>query len=517
MTERLSAEASSGPSILLYGLHNALLLVNGLGQAELAPAYDPRPRRRNTSRHGGDPFEDPNRALHLTIASDCRWLGEDALEEVVRLGGYPNVTVDLSPGLPTFDYSHAHSVTAKVVRSGVQHVEVRTTRLPTTVASGILPSGGADALRRVLGISAAEAQRLAIDVAIHEGLGNDYLVSALGVRARAVRRAGWPNQVGFCSPEEASGLVGAKSRMYEIVPLDIYPPASHVNVNVGRWRDQAALWSCFGLRRALAGALGPDAISEETATVGHLLAIRALLVDALIARDAVYRLTRHDAIEERTNPFSEAPVPGARGNDLTQLLRYHAVTMLNHVFSITDNLSWVAVRRTGAQIDREYEVGLAALVGPRKKTWAKVGPLGKVSQAMEASPDLSYILAVRTLRNASVHREGVEYGSVEFRPPPSPPLRRVLAFWLDSDAWNRAIMREVGDRAELNTDEVVIVSFLRLVDELWRAVVNFVNHGLSTLEWSSGDWIRGEPEYKRMLRPEVAWRGPRQPLMFRFP
>jgi hypothetical protein len=520
MGERLKAESFSNPSMLFYGLHTALLLVNGLGQKELAPAYDPRPARGNVMlQPTGDPFEDPHRALRLTLASDCRWLDPRTYEDLVKLSAYPNVAVDLVPGLPSLGYDSAHVATASVnPRSGRDVVVVTTPRRPNASSSGVRPHGGDEALRRTLHITRAEARRLLLDLAVHEALGNDYIVSDVGVRARNDRRLSWPNQVGFCTATEAFGLVGAKARMFSSVPIDVWPPRSSMGVNVGMWWDQAAMTSAWGVRRALGGALSPGASPEERATRNHLLAIRSLLKDALVARDEVFRLTRRDSGAKEQRRYAREASPGAHGNDLLQLLRYHAVTMLDHVFALTDNLTWVVVRRTGTQIDREHEVGLGSLVGERKKPWARKGALGQVSARLEASHELPYLLAARRLRNASVHREGVPYGAVHFEPRPSPPLDRIFALWLDPDEWDDVIRREIGARADLaQPGMVVVVTFLRLVDELWASVVAFLNEALTLFPWSSSRWARGHESHDQVARMARAWAGSRQRLLFRFP
>ena len=390
-----------------------------------------------------------------------------------------------------------------------------TPREPGLRAAGWVPGGGLSTLPWMIGTSPAESLRLCRDIAIHDGLGNDYLVSTITTRVRAARGK-WLDQFGFCTPEEALGLAGSKARMYEAVPIRVFPPSSSMSTNVGRWRDQAAMWAAWSVRRALASALDPSASASERAAAPPLHAIRSLLVDALVARDAVFRLARREAAVRTATSSAGKPNPGTRGNDLVQLLWYHSVNLLDHVFSITDNLAWVAVRHTGASgFKSKGEVGFAAIAGTGKRVWARTGDLGKVTGQLDLSPELAFILALRRLRNATVHQDGVPHGVVFWDPPRSSSVQRVMGVWLLKTDWGTEVFDAVASRSDYVDGDLAVSTFLRLADEAWTAVTRLLNDALTLLPWSDGAWLRGDPAVREAGPWESPWHDGTQRALFR--
>lgn len=500
----------------LYGRQTALILEGGVGRRELEPAADPQPQRPLARTAMGDPFEDPARSLRLTLASDCRWLDGRTLAALLRLGHFPGVDVDLAEGVPSLGYARVPVARARPASSalGIDAYDVTTSRDPGLRAAGWVPGGGRETLPAMLPASEAESIRLCRDIAIHAGLGTDYLVSTITPRVRAARGR-WLDQYGFCTPEEALGMAEAKARMYESVPIRVSPPSNSMATNVGRWRDQAAMWAAWSVRRSLASALDPSASVGERAAAPHLHAIRSLLVDALVARDAVFRLTRREAAIRTTRSASGKPSPGTRGNDLVQLLWYHTVNLLDHVFAITDNLAWVAVKRTETSGVRKNEVGFAAVVGIHKKRWAKAGELGAFTVQLDRIPEVDLVLALRALRNATVHQDGVPHGVVMLDPPRSSRVRHVMGVWLLGEQWGPKVFDPMAARSEYVDGDLAVLTFLRVADEAWSAVTRMLNDALRLLPWGDPAWLRGDPAVAEAEPWQSPWHDGSQRALFR--
>lgn len=58
--------------------------------------------------------------------------------------------------------------------------------------------------------------------------------------------------------------------------------------------------------------------------------------------------------------------------------------------------------------------------------------------------------------------------------------------------------------AEYFDSGILVITFLRLVDELWEAIVGLLNRSLSQYSWSSPNWLKNEPDTYRSWRQQKA-------------
>lgn len=352
--ETFRAQAEDKVSQLFFGRKSLLVLANGAGQEQLARAYEPRPAS-GPFQPDELPFEDPRDPLTLTISSLCHWLEPPLYSDLVSLGRFPEVRVDLVPGLGNAGYKEVATTSVKVIDNHRWLVSSRDSSTEIGFephAEDVVP------LMESCGFTLAAARRLTYDIAVHRALQNQFLVvpGHCGVWER--RRFRWLVDLGVGTVSAAFGLTGAKARMYTSVPVPVRPGVTS-SVNVGMWRDQTAIRQAWALQQALGGALRPNGPADERAVTDRLLGIRDLLVDALVARDAIYRLTRVDATQVPSASKGRRPQPGVRGNDLHELLRYHALAILNQAFAISDNLAQVVVGRCSVTAKGADRIGFA--------------------------------------------------------------------------------------------------------------------------------------------------------------
>lgn len=518
------AHATNNASILFEGLHQALLLVNQLGREALAAAHDPIPlaahgTHRPSRLRRGDPFDEPARPLVLTLASDCASLARQTQHDLLSLGRYPGVVVELMPGLDPLGFREPAGVSwtdedarlrirvgsgadagsdelfARFDGPAATQFERRDRETWASVEPGLV-AGAA----RMFDTDPETAGRLAIEAIVHEALGNDYIVSPILTTARHDRAMAWPNQIGACSVAEAFRLAGAKARMYRTVPL-LATPTGLGSVNVGQLYDLAVTHFTPCLMRALSGALSPLAPPGEAAAADHLLSIRGRLQEILIARDAIYRLTRRAALGPAwVRAFDSGPTSGSAGNDLTVNLAYHLAAALNSAFAATDNLAWVLARRDDPGLRGRW-VGLGTLLGPRRRPWASGADAERGARALLGAPDLPFVLAAREVRNIFMHSEGVDYGAVDWHPPTDAPLQGLAAVWVFRDALPVIRLREgtadlfqaIAEESEWADAEFALLTFQTFADRLWSGVSAIVGICLQALDWSPSDWTRKHP------------------------
>ena len=304
-------------AVYVHGLHQVLALIDGIGASEIPGAHLPMPTGASPSGRirsaDGDPFSDPNRPLRISLASDVSELPHRERAILAGLGGLHGVEVHALPG------SLAHppkGVGLVTVQPRDEYVDVRTTLQPTTTFGGFQGPDWHQTLDSQLRLGLDRSFLLTRDIGAHLALGNDYLVSPMLARHRATT-AFWGGAVGTATPEEASFLAGVKARMYRMTRTNALSKA-HVSVNTGWVLDYAALALVPRLRRALAGALGPTADRTEQLSVPHLLAIRGLVRDLLLARDELVRIERREAMgpDWPKHAPRDRPIEGGSGNDL---------------------------------------------------------------------------------------------------------------------------------------------------------------------------------------------------------
>jgi hypothetical protein len=350
----------------------------------------------------------------------------------------------------------------------------------------------------MLDLSYEAANTLVVEALVHEAVGNDYIVSPGLVRARRDRRRQWPNQLGACSVDEAFRLAGVKSRMYRTVPM-FAEPTGLANVSVGDAYDLAVTHFTPGLFRALAAVLAPSASAGETAAADHLLAIRSRLAEILVARDAIYRSTRREALGPHwIRPFDMGPVAAGAGNDVIANLAYHYSAALNSAFAVTDNLVWVLAKLDNPGQTLRRDIGLSRLLDQKQPTWASGPACRSGVQAILASEHISFILAARELRNLHMHRDGVNFGSIEWRPAADAPLSGLSGIWVgrrqlptyDLGYGHIDLFDGLGNVAQLVQPDYAAVTFQRFVDELWRATTDLVGSCLLACPWTSNGWGR---------------------------
>jgi len=481
------------------------MLAGGTSQS-LVAAYDPLPPRRLTRLHdtGSDPFSDPGRPLRLTLSGTLRWLPTSHLESLLGFCRYPGIEMDAMPGLPRMGYEDIGHI------DGPVDGWVTTSRVPTrrhAVRSnpGLLEHAGG----LWPGAGEAAARRLTIEAAIHQALGNDYLVCEHANGPRSDRRIGWSNDLGACSVDEALAMVGAKARMFRFVPLFVSPGAMS-SVNVGRWRELAVRRFVPHLARAIIGASSPSASDWERASLQHLQAMRARLLELLIVRDVTFRMARSDSLardSHRYSFFNDAPIVGESGGDLLELFHYHLVAGLNAAFTIGDNLAWVIGRRAGVAIADPSMVGLARALFPRAddKTWRSNAERKAIAAAIQAATDIETAMALRKMRNLSVHRDGLEHGRISHHPS-TPYIPEVFGVWIvRGDARTDDLWQTLARLADFVSDDVLVITYRRLVSAIWRSTTDLVAKSLVLLPWSSTRWIRTEDAWKDERQQELRW------------
>jgi hypothetical protein len=477
-----------------YGRHHALLLADGKGRPELDDALDPLPSRSGWRPVSpGDPFENRERPLYFAIASDCASLPKATLRSLVCLGRLPGVRVDLMPGVPDLGADAVHRVSWSA--DGDPYT-VTTTRQPETQWFAKAESALFSLAEEVLAIDAEAAMRMVLEAESFEALGYDYLVSPVLSSTRGRSRRAWPNLLGAVTVEEALRLAGSKARMYGSVPVE-HDSDVRVSTSIGAIYDMAVLRFVPGLRAAIAGAVG-STDPTETAAVPYLLGIRARLTQLLIARDEVYRLTRREALGSRHGRSADvARSPGRSGNDLTEALAYHMAAALDASYAAGDALAWVAASRD-AYTGRASRVGLTML--KRNEDDATEGAAASaVRRAVTGALSSPFLWAARELRNRSAHRDGLDYGHLAFDPPVSDP-REPSAIWVTPDTFlghvdATELYRAVADRANYSDGELAVLTFLRLVDELWCVTAETVSRGVCALRWSDPRWVQADSRW----------------------
>ena len=478
-----------------HGRHHALVMPDGRGRQALDGALDPHPRRTSDLPVApGDPFEDRERPLHLAVASDCSMLDGAVLRALTSLGGLPGVEIDLMPGVPDVGASEFGRISWTDQDGGHP---VTTSRERDTTHAGYVDADWRRMSREILGGDPDAAERLMLDAAASTALGYDYLVSPRLASQRLVNRRAWPDGVGAVTIAEAFRLAGTKSRMYGFIPM-AHDSGIPVSTNLGTVIDMAAVRWVPGLRRALAGATR-SADPREEATVQYLLGIRARLNQLLVARDEVYRLARREALSlRRGRPSDAARRPARTGNDLTDLFAYHLTAALDAAYAAGDSLAWVAAARDGHS-GSASEVGLRQIGDPRRAI--SRGRHAQAVSAAVASADRSdFVRASRELRNLNAHRDAVDYGRLAFDPPapgPEPSVVWVtpLTFGTIGDAGR--LHAAVAARADYAEDGLAVLTFTRLVDELWCATSEVISRGIRSMSWSSGSWVKEDPRWNR--------------------
>lgn len=543
------AGVRDGVSIALHGLHHGLILIDGAGRDEFAAAHDPVPALAHpelgTRGVSGDPFDDPARPLVLTLASDCADLPERLYLDLLSLSRYPGVNLSLVSGLKDYGYDSVLRLEwaeGEQRGSEVRQIESEGRRRDDAFAAfdGVAPTsirrprahasiwpqpGLIEAVGHMFDAPIDTARRVAREAMAHKTLGNDYIVSPTLVQARRNRIAGWPNELGACTVDEAFALAGLKSRMYAAVPLGAEPNGL-VSQSTGLYRDLAVTHFGPRLWRAIGSALGPDALADEAACSDRLLAVRSRLSDLLIARDEILKLGRRDALGPAWGrPFDQGPVSGASGDEVWRHMAYHMMSALNALTAIADNLAWVVQLRSGRHpADDDRTSGFVRLITERRLVSGN-DVLRPVVECLQRFPWTGLLVGMLRLRNAFAHREGIDFGPVSTETMTIPMTREAAGLWIGPEAVGRSVRTgeiELDPFAALcdvatfvGDTQLAVWTFPRLIDVVVAAAFSVSNEMLRLPPWrSSRRWLFESPVYVSEHWKRRLWRANLQPRLF---
>lgn len=496
-----TARALDPSSVFSHGLHQMLVLTNGAGRAAIERAHLPIPLGASSSaRHRADardPFTDPERPLRFTLASDVASAAKREQGWLLALARLTQVTVD---ALPEVEAAPADALGRVSLDSREDVVDVRTTRKPNMVSATSYRGENALALAGQTGLAAALAERLALSVAAHEALGNDYLVSPV-LAAHRDTDAYWGRHAGVCTVDEALFLAGVKARFYGTTPID---QRGSQQINTGWLYDAAAVRLSPALRAALAGALSPTAAADEAQCTDHLLTIRSRLRDLLVCRDELARLERREVLGKDWQQVAERnrPVIGGSGNDLIFRVQYHVTAGLNAFATILDNLAWVVAAREHITAKPE-RIGFDRIVRPAgdfPPTWASES----VRKGVADLHPVRRSLALRSIRNVSDHRAGFSYGwvmSVQGRARTGPEM---LAVWIPREnpryllpEGNALAADDLLDLATYATEELLLLRPRALVEAAVSCAAGLTARLLKAYEWGSADWLGRDERFRQ--------------------
>jgi hypothetical protein len=545
--EEKGARARDASSVALHGLHSVLYLRDGVGREEFSTAHDPVPAlatpEPSVRRTSGDPFDDVARPLVLTIGSDCTELPPRTYRDLISLSRYPGVVISMAADVDDLGYPGVHrlaweeSGAVVSVRQAPRDTSAELVarfdgpastpvRQPNDHASTWADPAIVGSVARILDAPIDEAAPLVREAIAHRAIGNDYIVSPMLVRARRHRQAGWPNQLGACTPDEAFLLAGVKSRMYRNVPV-FAEPDGLVSESVGRYRDMAALRLNVRLARAIASALGPDADADEAACGERLLAIRRRMNELLLARDEILRVARREALGPRwARPFDQGPVSGASGNDVISMLEYHSIAALNTLNAVADNLAWVAIRRSGRALDpADRSVGLRALLAAdTRRAWRADVAVRTVAERLAGCPIAHTVLGLLSVRNAFAHRDGVAIGRVSLEASLPAEAYEVAALWFGRDSANTIrllpgtdvdVMGAIRRQATFSSGETTVFTFTRFADTILSCATALTHVTLGVGPWRSPrGWLLRSDAYKRGRFVDRLWRNDLHPRLF---
>lgn len=496
---RPRASATDRFAVYVHGLHQVLALIDGIGAAEVPAQHLPLPAGAKPGGRlhagNGDPFSDPHRPLRISLGNDVAQLPRRDRAVLAGLARLDGVEVHALPGAIDGEPKGVGVVT---VEPRGEYIDVKTTLHPSTTYGGFFGTGWHQVLDSQLRVGLDRAFTLTRDIAAHEALGNDYLVSPILATRRATA-AFWGAAVGSATLEEATFLAGVKTRMYRMMLTNALSQA-HVSVNTGWVLDAAALALAPRLKRALAGALSPVATRAEGLATPHLLAIRGLLRDLLLARDELARLERREAMgPEWPRTFGrDRPIEGGSGNDLIYRMSYHATAALNAFTAILDNLAWVVSAREGI-VAKPHTIGFDRLVAANPgAAWQATRPIAHLRAATDRSATRR-AMAIRALRNWADHRDGLEFGAVRAvkyeRTMKGPEM---LAIWVWKNEatfklWDGTEGRaadQLDDIAALDLGDVLLLRPRPLVEACIASASRLTNDFLSLYDWSPADWIK---------------------------
>ncbi len=499
--------ATANDSVFLLGMHRLLLLADGLGAAEIAAALDPLPlaadRGQSNLVEAGDPYSDTDRLLRLTVGLDVEAAPARSQRAVLSLARLPHVTLDVLPDLKGLAVSD--SLGSVAMDRGEEGISVTTTRRLGTTHFGWYRDDYAEILAGQTGLEQGLAVQLALSVAAHRALHNDYLVSP-ALAALRDTKAFWGRSTSSTTIEEAMFLAGLKSRIYRNVPIVVSSLGS-MSITTGWLYDAAAMRLSGPLRKALAGALSPDATSEERGCVDHLLAIRSRLRDLIICRDELARLERREALGKDwpTGMRDRDSVIGGSGNDLVFRVDYHVTAALNAMSSILDNLAWIVCSREGLAVPSK-QIGFDRIVDPRRP----FGPT-KASAWLAAAAQHDKLvregLALRALRNLADHWAGMDYGWVMSGHPGQPAARgpEMLAVWIPRDEPTYGMPdgthSPAGDDlaafAAIAFPDLLVIRPRTLVEAALVRASYLSSRLLALYSWPPRTWLYRDPAYRQ--------------------
>lgn len=514
-------EAKSDASFAMHGKH-IMLLLHGMDGHPLYRCIDPAPARDALRVPDGDPFWDTGRPLRLALASDIRWAQRER-ELLVRLSVFPGVEVNAFPGVDDGGFKTVRRI---FIREKGPELLAGTEGSRTQYAAYLNPAWLSDGMP-LPAVFGTAGKRLSLDIELHESIGFDYLVSTYTAAVRENSRLAAYHRRGLCTPEEALRMVGAKAAMYRFLPIYARPGYT-ATLNVGMWRDEAVMGLVPALQLALQGALAPNAVHWQKASVGHLSAIRSRLVDLLVARDDCFRLLRRDALDSeevrrRGHDFSASePATGPLGNDLLQLLAYHAFAALNYSFAIGDNLAWIMLWYAGVPLNEDDRVGFPAFLN--RKEWRSNGRVQTLRALLAALPETEELLTLRDVRNLAMHRDGMENGRVVARVEELHEMgRRVrgrndlefFGLWVLGQG-NRRLYNRMESLADYSSPEIRVVTFRTLVERTLVSTTRVLATALGALPPGDPNWIRTEEGYREFASRRRMWSSDRLKLLWGF-
>jgi hypothetical protein len=251
-----------------------------------------------------------------------------------------------------------------------------------------------------------------------------------------------------------------------------------------------------------------------------LLALSGRLADLLIARDAVMRLARRDALgPDWMRTFDQGAISGALGNELAAHMAYHTMAGLHALTAIADNLAWIMRRRSGEDLrDDDRSSSFAKLMTSDGRVPESVR--GRV-ESLQGLPAVTVVLGLLRLRNVFAHRDGIDYGILSTETMTIPPRRQVAAMWFEPSAVGKPV-RFAGGEANLfdaiaehatfaASGQLVAFTFPDFMAVLVRTALSVTNEILSKPAWhSSRKWLLEAQARTQQASTRRLWRSGHQ-------
>jgi hypothetical protein len=203
----------------------------------------------------------------------------------------------------------------------------------------------------------------------------------------------------------------------------------------------------------------------------------------------------------RRTSFDDEPRTGAFGNDLLDLIDYHAVAALNHLFAATESLGAILLNRAGLDLGFRPSFG-EVLMPVRDKRLKKAKALEAYRAVLLSEPAVRLAMLLRKIRNQWVHHDGIDTGRVGFEPR-SRDAREPFALWITVERFAPE-WPVVRSYARYSDTAIAVFPFDDLMTLTWRAASECVTLVLDLLEWPTAEWLASDEEWKREWQ-EAVW------------